>query len=108
MKNLTFSQALEFLKQGFLLARAGWNGKNMFIFMRPQASVDFEMIQSLNSLPQAVKDWYSKYTSQLSLQNNEVVFTEYLCMKAAAHSIVNGWLASQTDIMATDWEVVTL
>lgn len=31
----TFGQALESLKRGHLVTRKGWNGKGMFIFMRP-------------------------------------------------------------------------
>lgn len=32
----TFGQALESLKRGHLVTRKGWNGKGMFIFMRPE------------------------------------------------------------------------
>lgn len=31
----TFGQAIESLKRGFLVRRKGWNGKGMFLFMRP-------------------------------------------------------------------------
>lgn len=30
---LTYGQALEYLKQGYIIARSGWNGTNMFIGM---------------------------------------------------------------------------
>jgi hypothetical protein len=29
-----------------------------------------------------------------------------LCLKAADNTIVNGWLPSQTDMLATDWRIL--
>ncbi len=34
----TFGGALEALKQGHRVARSGWNGKNMFLFLLPGPS----------------------------------------------------------------------
>ena len=39
-------------------------------------------------------------------ENEVVKFTSYICMKAFDGSIVNGWLASQTDILSEDWNVL--
>jgi Protein of unknown function (DUF2829) len=106
MKNLTFGQALEALKQGKIAARKGWNGKGMFVFLRPPFECDTQQpngFYGLLSIPDAVKSWYKK-------QGNigSVKFTNYLCMKAADNTIVNGWLASQTDMLAEDWEVLEM
>jgi hypothetical protein len=55
-------------------------------------------------LPQSAKDYFAKFECE---QVDTVVnFTAYLCMKAADGTIVNGWLASQTDMLAEDWQVV--
>lgn len=32
---LTFSEALNEIKTGHKVARSGWNGKNMFVFLVP-------------------------------------------------------------------------
>lgn len=37
---------------------------------------------------------------------DKIKFTAYLCMKAADDTVVNGWLASQTDMLANDWVIV--
>ena len=37
---------------------------------------------------------------------DKIKFTAYLCMKAADGTVVNGWLASQTDMLASDWMIV--
>jgi len=111
IENLNFGKAIEALKQGKRVARQGWNGKGMFIFMRPADELHIDMvIDKVKSLPQSVKDYYLKDI----LDNNgnrvfpadeedKVKFTAYLCMKAADGTIVNGWLASQTDILSNDW-----
>jgi len=107
---MDFGVAIKALKEGKMVAREGWNGKGMFVFMRPadELQIDF-VVDKVKSLPQSVKDYYNQDRldengKQLISNENEVVkFTSYLCMKAFDGSIVNGWLASQTDILSEDW-----
>lgn len=110
---MTYGKALELLKQGKLVQREGWNGKGMFIFMRPGDTLSAEIIiNKVKSLPDAVKRYYvgkfshtsSEEDKGLGPKDHHVVFTPYLCMKAADGSIVNGWLASQTDMLSEDWQ----
>lgn len=101
----TFGQALESLKRGHLVARKGWNGKGMFIFMRPEDSLPTNMIvNQLKSLPESFKRWVAN--NHGDSETDRIKFTAYLCMKAADGTIVNGWLASQTDMLANDWVIV--
>ena len=102
---MNFGEAIEAVKTGKLAARKGWNGKGMFIFMRPEDTLPVGMIiDKVKSLPQSFKDWVAKNTTE----TGEIKFCSYLCMKAADGSVVNGWLASQTDILSEDWEIVEL
>lgn len=109
---LNFGMALEALKQGKLVARNGWNGKDMFIFQRPEDELTVEMlIEKVKSLPQSVKDHFNNvykgdYLKASDNQPFTVKFTSYLCMKNAQGDIVNGWLASQTDMLAEDWIII--
>lgn len=101
----TFGQALESLKRGHLVARKGWNGKGMFIFMRPEDSLSTNMIvNQVKSLPESFKRWVANNYGDS--ETDRIKFTAYLCMKAADGTIVNGWLASQTDMLANDWVIV--
>lgn len=111
---MNFGQAIEHVKAGGLVSRSGWNGKGMFIFMRPEdnLSVDF-IINRVKSLPQSVKDYYIAQFAHTAKEEEAgkspadvfICFTPYLCMKAADGTIVNGWLASQTDMLAEDWVI---
>ncbi len=108
----TFGQALESLKRGHLVTRKGWNGKGMFIFMRPADELHIGFVaKEIKSLPQKVKDYYyqdcvDENGNPIELEKDDMVkFTAYICMKAADGSIVNGWLASQTDMLANDWMI---
>ena len=101
----TFGQALESLKRGHLVARKGWNGKGMFIFMRPEDNLPTNMIvNQVNSLPESFKRWVAN--NHGDSETDRIKFTAYLCMKAADGTVVNGWLASQTDMLANDWMIV--
>jgi len=99
---MNFGEAIEALKQNKLAARSGWNGKGMFIFMRPSDELDVDFIPKVKSLPDSVKDYLTKN----AVSGAKIPFTAYLCMKAADGTIVNGWLASQTDMLAEDWSVL--
>jgi len=71
----------------------------MFVFQRPTDTFTAGFIQKIVTIPPAAKKWFEN-----NVEENQPVFsTPYLCMKAADNTIVNGWLASQTDILSNDW-----
>ena len=105
---VTFGHAKEAIAAGKRAARAGWNGKNMFIFQRPADELTPAFIvDKVKSLPQSVKNFIAKkYGQETHYAGGEEItikFGSYLCLYAADGSIVNGWLPSQTDMSATDW-----
>lgn len=88
---LTFGQAIEALKEGKKVARSGWNGKGMFVYLQK----GFELKEP------ARNEILAQY--QLENSNQPVTLCSHIDMKAADGSIVIGWLASQTDLLAEDW-----
>lgn len=89
MKQATFSFSfvIDALKSGKCAARKGWNGKGMFLFLVRGETVTPTIHQ--------------RYNCQAE-QPLEVLDTIY--MKTADNKLVP-WTASQTDILANDWEV---
>jgi hypothetical protein len=69
----------------------------MFLFIRPEAVVPVQLVKTL---PEEVRKYYER------VGIFQVKFTGYICMKDADESIVNGWLASQSDMLANDWCVL--
>jgi hypothetical protein len=87
--NLNFGQAVEALKAGKRVAREGWNGKNMFLFLVPGSTFKVNRAPLLGIYPEGtVIDYHA-----------------YIAMKTATGEIVP-WLASQTDVLDEDWVVV--
>lgn len=112
--NLGFDFAILAIKAGKLVTRKGWNGKGMFVFKRPADELPLEMVvNTVKSLPEAVKAYYRPFLEGLVKDdqgaeyaaNFKIKFSSYMCMRAADGTIVNGWLASQSDLLAKDWEV---
>lgn len=96
--SMSFGHALELLKMGFKVARKGWNGKAMFIYIQPGSNPFFH-------------DLKSDVQKQLINSNcvdasGKIVINPHIDMKAADGTLVVGWLASQTDMLAEDWVVV--
>lgn len=86
---MNFGDALAALKAGKRVQRAGWNGKGMWLFLADVPSVRVK--------PE------SGIASHLGCNVNG--FRPCICMFDAQAMIVPGWLASQTDILAEDWEL---
>ena len=87
---LTFGLALEALKLGNKVARAGWNGKGMFLFLVPGSTF------KVNRPP--LLGIYSEGT--------EINYHAHIDMKTADNKVVP-WLCSQTDMLAEDWVVMS-
>lgn len=99
----SFGMALGSLQHGFLVARQGWNGKGMFLLMRPADMLpDTMIVEKVKSLPYNFKQWVKNHPNE----RKERFFQQYLCMKAADGNIVNGWLPSTSDLFALDWVLV--
>lgn len=108
---MSFGYAIESLRQEGLVAREGWMDKGIFIFVRPsdKLSVDF-IINKVKSLPKFLKFYYEGDYSDPKNNDTPVLkkdifveFTDYLCMKDADGTIINGWTPSAQDVMACDW-----
>src|SRR5690606_32293917 len=54
---LDFGWAITALKNGKLVTREGWNGKGMFLFIRPADEIVTDFIPKIKSLPDSVKCW---------------------------------------------------
>lgn len=96
---LNFSNALVALKNGHLLQRSGWNGKGMFIYQTIGNTVSKDFIPKFASLPTPVKEI-------LIQKGQDVVFRSSITMYTAEGEMQPGWLASQPDLLAEDWEIV--
>lgn len=91
---MTFSQALEQVKLGARAARVGWNGKGMFI-----------ALQAGSVIPStAARGGVALELAKAGVA--DITILPHIDMKAADGSVVVGWLASQTDMLAEDWAVV--
>lgn len=94
---MTFGMAIEAMKRGKKVARKGWNGKGMWLCI--------PLVEGPNEIP-ATGIW-GKPNAEYAEQNGGTVkVMPYITMKAADGSIVMGWLASQTDMLAEDWTIV--
>lgn len=83
---LSYSSALLLLDRGFRVARAGWNGKNMFVFKVQSSTFKANRPPLLGIFP----------------EGTEIVYRAHLDMKYADGTI-GVWLASHSDMLEHDW-----
>jgi hypothetical protein len=89
-KRLAFGAAVEALKAGQRVARAGWNGKGMFLFLvnGSRFKVNREPLLSILG------------------EGTEVDYHAHIDLKTAQGYVVP-WQPSQADVLSNDWQIVS-
>lgn len=85
-----FGHALTALKEGHRVARAGWNGKGMFLYLVSGSRFEVNRPPLLGIYPPGAVIDYRPHIDMRDAQG--------MCVP---------WLASQTDMLAEDWMIVT-
>jgi hypothetical protein len=91
---LTFGHAIEALKRGCRVCRAGWNGKGMYLWLLPAATVKAEWC----------REEHLKAVAEAN--GGEIEALGSIRMMTADKKVLTGWLASQTDILGEDWVIL--
>ena len=87
---MNFGHAIDALKVGNKVARAGWNGKGMFLIYVPGTP---------NITPREGTPYASAVSGSVNIE-------PHIDLKNAAGDMQPGWNASQPDMLAEDWEIV--
>ena len=83
---MNFGLALEELKKGNKVKRSGWNGKDQYIELA-------ERVAYINSKGELINKGH------LNIGNKVIAFV-------GTSGVQLGWLASQADMLAEDWQVI--
>lgn len=83
---MLFGEAINLCKQGKQIQRKGWNGKNQYVELAT-------CISYKNSKGEIVN------CNHENIGNNALAFV-------GTSGVQMGWLASQADMLADDWQVV--
>jgi len=81
----TFGWAVEMLKERKKVARKGWNGKGMHLFL---------------------KNGFVTAVDPSDPEKGNINYLPHICMLTAQGDICVGWLASQADMLSNDWCIV--
>lgn len=84
---MNFGQALELLKEGKKLVRAGWNGRGMFVFLVPGSTFQVNRPPLLGIYPEGTT---IDYRPHIDIKNVD--------------GSISTWVPSIGDVMAEDWE----
>jgi hypothetical protein len=84
----TIGWAVKEMYNGERVCRSGWNGKGMFLFLVHGSKFIVNRAPLLGIYP----------------EGTEIDYHAHVDMRTANGQIVP-WLCSQTDLLATDWEI---
>jgi hypothetical protein len=98
ISGLPFGDAIEALKAGKMVTRAGWNGRGMFLWLKPETTIKSEWC----------KDELLKHLADEN--GGEILGLGTVCMythdSTGRKAILTGWLASQSDMLSEDWVIL--
>ena len=83
---MTFGMAIEAAKKGKRIARKGWNGKGQYV----------ELAKAIS---------YKSPTGAVVNAEHDAIGNQALAFVGTS-GVQMGWLASQADMLADDWEIV--
>lgn len=94
---MDFGDAIRAMKDGKKVARSGWNGKNMWLSLSCNGSRTIH-----------ADSFWSPHNAEFARSQPGECATVLpsITMKTATDEILMGWLASQTDMLSEDWEIV--
>ena len=94
---MRFGEAIDKAYEGKKIARHGWNGKGMYVYLTEGRGI-------------LTDEWVARMPSQEMTEAEKkmgcVIVKPHLDMMNAQGERIIGWLASQTDMLAVDWYVV--
>lgn len=96
---MSFGHAIVALKEGKKVARAGWNGKGMFLWLN-NGSIATPLLKGQHVDGISNTDLFGVGAE------GTVTRLPNINMQSASGATVTGWLASQTDMLADDWVIV--
>lgn len=86
---MNFGLAVEAIKQGHKVARAGWNGKGMFVYYVPANAYPVQT--------GAAKSYFG--------EGSLVPYNAYMAIKNV-NDTVSTWVPSVNDVLSDDWQIV--
>lgn len=89
---MDFGWAINALKAGNKVTRKGWSGKGMYLWLMPATTVKAE--------------WCKEPVLKKLAEDNggEIECLGTIRMYTAQGAVLTGWLASQSDMLAEDWD----
>ena len=91
---MNFGQALEALKQGKKVQRAGWNGKGMFLALQEGTVID----------KKDARGGVAKKIAESGV--DKIIIHPHIDMKIADGSMSCGWRPTNPDMFCDDWSIV--
>jgi hypothetical protein len=98
---MDFGQAIAALKDGKQVAREGWNGKGMFLVLAGGYKVAKANLREGGPINAAFLE--SRGLDEMEILPHIDMWT---VNASGRQAYLPGWLASQSDMLASDWHIV--
>ena len=101
---MSFGHAIQAMEEGHKVTRAGWNGKCMWVALTTGCIFDARDAKDYHSIRHLVDELQADLPHDGT--ENLIEIMPHIDVRTADGSMVIGWLASQSDMLAKDWQIV--
>jgi len=102
-EGMTFGLAIEAMKKGHKVARIGWNGKGMYCIYVDGSKVELKLGTPYHNA-------LTNNGAEMMQEGAKIEILPHIDMwttnAEGRRAFLPGWLASQTDMLADDWEII--
>lgn len=92
---MKYGEALEYAIKGEKIARAGWNGKGMYVVYVPGSIITKEQARSGPAV-------------EIAKTQDQIEILPHLDMKTADNKVMVGWTPNVMDTLAEDWVIIRI
>lgn len=98
---MSFGHAIAAMKLGHKVARRGWNGKGMWVALTPGSSFNSDFAKPGHAAKHRADEIDAGVLPDMTIN-----LLPHIDMRTADGSMNVGWLPSQTDMLADDWQII--
>lgn len=107
-----FGEALIAMREGKRVARKGWNGKGLFVFMQIPSAIPISTVPKMQSLPDSVKNEFLHRNEannvegrEINPMHNMIRYSNQFAL-VDTNNMITGWAPSASDANAEDWVIL--
>ncbi len=99
---MKYEEVFQLMENGGMVRRESWKENIKFVFRQVPATISKDIVPKMQSLPQAVKDYFQTTFDNPKEQISAIYYSNQFAIVGQSNMIC-GWMPMDEDFRADDW-----